>query len=391
VLGKLGFKSKTKISYKDIEIGVDKLSATQNFSTIKYTLEKNNDQDDLNFSLIENKTKTYLKFGLHYDGLYKSGVLVSFTHKNNLFKNDVAILDIILGDNFRYNFDYYIDNGFHWSFGIKSRYNRFNRNLKMDFSNGLLLDQLGINNLNITFSDFTNQIYLQTVSFQKFLLGAGLEHKLLKITSETIQNTSPIIEKSNYISAFANLKYDSFDNKYFPKKGWNFIGDVQTYLFSTDYTNQFKKFSIAKLEAGIAQTFYKKATLKMQSELGFSFGDKSVPFFDFILGGYGFEKVNNLKYFYGYDFLSNSANSIIKTTFTLDYEFYRKNHFNFAANYAQLGDNLFDNSDWISKPKYNGYALGYGLETKIGPVEVKYTWSPDTNRSFTWISVGFYF
>jgi NTE family protein len=37
-----------------------------------------------------------------------------------LFKNDVASLDIVLGDNFRYNFDYYIENGYNLSFGFKS-------------------------------------------------------------------------------------------------------------------------------------------------------------------------------------------------------------------------------------------------------------------------------
>lgn len=391
VLGKLGFKSRNKISYKDIEVGVDKLSATQNFSSIKYSLDQNKDKDDLNINLIENQTKTYLKFGLHYDGLYKSGILVNYTRKKTIFKNDVALFDAVLGDNFRYNFDYYIDNGFHWSFGLKSRYNRFNRNLMMDFSDGLLLNELGIKNLNINFSDVTNQIYVQTVSFQKFLLGAGLEYKHLKIGSETIQNATPVIENSDYLSTFINLKYDSFDNKYFPKKGWNFIGDFQSYLYSSDHTNQFTQFSIAKAEAGIATTFFNKTTIKMQSELGFTLGEKSVPFFDFILGGYGFDKVNNLKYFYGYDFLSKSADSFIKTTFTMDYEFYKKNHLNIAANFAQLGDNLFSNSNWISKAKYNGYALGYGLETIVGPVEVKYTWSPDTNKSFTWISVGFYF
>jgi NTE family protein len=391
VLGKLGFKSRKKISYKEIEIGVDKLSATQNFSTIKYTLDPSKDQDDLNIYLEENQTKSYLKFGLHYDILYKSAILVNYTQKKSLFKNDVLSIDAALGDNFRYNFDYYIDNGFHWSFGLKSRLNRFNRNLTTDFRNGLLLAQLGTNNLNIIYSDLTNQAYLQTVSFQKFLLAGGFEHKYLRIKSETLQNTTPIIENSNYFSCFVNLKYDSFDNKYFPKKGWNFIGDFQSYLYSSDYNQQFTQFSIAKAEAGIAKTFFNKTTFKMQSEVGFNIGEKSVPYFDFILGGYGFDKINNMKYFYGYDFLSQSADSFVKTTFTLDYEFYRKNHMNLAANYAQLGDNLFSNSEWMTKPKYNGYAVGYGLETPVGPIEVKYTWSPDTHKSFTWISVGFYF
>lgn len=391
VLGKLGFKSGKNISYNDFKIGIDNLTATQNFSAISYSLDPNNSKDDLNINLTENPVKTFLKFGLHYDGLYKSGILLNLTQKKTLFKNDIASFDVVLGDNFRYNFDYYLDNGFHWSFGFKSRLNRFNKNVATDFSDGQLLDQLGINSINIDFSDFSNQAYLQTVFIQKFLIGAGLEYKHLRIKSKTLENSTPTLEKSDYLSAFGYLKYDSFDNKYFPKSGWYFSGDFQSYLFSSDYTNQFNRFSIAKGDIGIATTFFKKVTLKVQTEAGFAMGKNSVPFFNFVLGGYGYSPVNNFKHFYGYDFLSINANSYIKSAFTLDYEIFKKNHLNFSANYANLGDNLFKNTDWISKPKYNGYAVGYGLETIIGPIEIKHTWSPELSKGFTWFTVGFWF
>lgn len=391
VLGKLRFKSAKKVSYDDLKVGIDNLTATQNFSTISYSIHEDGEGDELQINLTENPIKTYLKFGLHFDGLYKSGVLMNLTHKKLLLKNDVVALDLVLGDNFRYNFDYYIDNGFYWSFGFRSRFNQFNRNVATDFSEGELLDQLSLNTINIDFSDFTNQAYVQTIFIQKFLLGAGLEYKHLKIKSETLQTTAPVFEDSDYLSAFGYLKYDSFDNKYFPKKGWYFTSDFQTFLHSSDYTNTFKPFSIAKADFGFAQTIFRKATVKIQTESGFAIGDKTVPFFDFVLGGYGFNPINNFRQFYGYDFLSLSGNSYIKSSITLDYEIFRKNHLNFAANFANIGNNLFDSIDWISSPKYSGYALGYGLETVIGPVEFKYTWSPEMRKGYAWFSVGFWF
>jgi hypothetical protein len=30
----------------------------------------------------------------------------------------------------------------------------------------------------------------------------------------------------------------------------------------------------------------------------------------------------------------------------------------------------------LSTPTYSGYAVGYGLETVLGPIELKYSWSP---------------
>ena len=274
---------------------------------------------------------------------------------------------------------------------IKSRFNEFNRNVKTDFNDGTLFEQTGLNSLNMDFSDLTNQIYVQTVFIQKYLIGAGLEHKYLRIETENLEENSRVFENSTYISAFGYLKYDSFDNRYFPKNGWLFSGDIQSFLYSSDYTKEFNRFSIAKGEIGFAKNFAKKWTLKIQSEAGFSFGNESVDFFDFVLGGYGNQTINNFKHFLGYDFLSISGDSFIKSCFTIDYEIYKKNHFNFSANYANLENNLFETGNWFSKPKFSGYAIGYGYESVVGPIEIKYTWSPELPKGFTMINVGFWF
>lgn len=390
VIGKLRFKPGAKTCYDDLLKGINNINATKNFSAISYSLEANKEDVDLNINLKENPTKTYLKFGLHYDNLFKSGVLVNLTRKKTLFKNDIASLDIILGDNIRYNLDYYIENGFNLSFGFKSHYNQFNRNVAKEISS-TTFNNPDINSINVDFTDLTNQAYFQSLFVQKFLIGGGVELKFLKIKSETLANVDPIIDNSNYFSVFGYMKYDSFDNKYFPKKGWYFTGDVQSYLLSSNYTGDFKPYSIAKGDFGVAATLFKNATVKLQTDAGFSFGQESVAFFNFILGGYGYNPLNNFKYLYGYDYLSLAANSYIKSTGTVDYEFYKKNHINFSANFANIGDRIFESVDWISIPKYSGYAVGYGLETVIGPIEIKYSWSPEQPKGFTWFSIGFLF
>ena len=390
VIGKLRFKPGVKTCYDDLLKGINNINATQNFSAISYSLDKNKNGDNLNLTLKENPSKTYLKFGLHYDNLFKSAVLINLTHKKTFFKNDRTSLDIVLGDNIRYNLDYYIENGFNLSFGFKSQFNQFNRNVAKEISS-LDLGAFGINAINVDFHDLTNQAYFQSLFVQKFLIGGGIELKYLKIKSETLANTDPIIDNSNYLSLFGYMKFDSFDNKYFPKKGWYFSGDIQSYLVSSNYTGDFQPFSIAKADFGVAATLFKNVTVKFNTDAGFSFGNESVSFFNFILGGYGYNLINNFKYFYGYDYLSIAANSYIKSTGTIDYEFYKNNHFNFSANFANVGDRIFETVDWISIPKYSGYAVGYGLETRIGPIEIKHSWSPENAKGFTWFSIGFMF
>lgn len=392
VLGKLGIKDQESLSYDELRSGVDNLAASRDFSTISYTIDHDTEcGETINFKLIENPIKTYFKVGAHYDGLYKTAVLANLTRKKFLFKNDVLSLDAIVGDNIRYNFDYYIDNGFHFSFGVKSSFSTFSRNVGTDFSEGELLELLGVNSININFSDFSNSAYLQTIFAHKFVLGLGVEVKHLKIKSETLSSTSPDFDNSNYLSAFGYLKYDSYDNKFFPKKGWYVAGDFQYYHTSTDFSGNFHPFSIAKADAGYAYPISKNFSLNFQTEAGFKIGADSVPYFDFILGGYGFEPINNIRSFYGFDFLSLSGDSYIKSTLTFDYSFFKRNHFNAAVNMASIADGLFETPDWPSARKHLGYSVGYGLETILGPMEIKYTWSPELSKGFTFVSIGYTF
>ena len=391
ILGKLKFKRNIKISKTQLLKGISNLNATQNFSAINYSFESMQDGENLILELKENPNNTFLKFGLHYDDLFKSAILLNYTKKKLLVKNDVVSLDVILGDNIRYNFDYYLDNGFYWSLGFNSRLTTFNKNITSSIARDLNINS-SINTLNIDFFDLSNQAYLQTIFAQKFSIGGGLEFKFLRLKSETLQNTSSLFESSNYLSLFGFVKYDSFDKKYFPKSGWNFNSELRYYGYSSDYNNNFERFSVAKADFSFAQPVFKNTTFKFQSEGGFSIGDHTITYFDFILGGYGFQQVNNIKPFFGYDFLSLTGESYLKLSLTADYQFYKKHHFNFIANFANIGNNIFDKLDtWFINPKYSGYALGYGMETVIGPVEVKHSWSPETKNHYTWFSVGFWF
>ena len=391
VIGKLKFKKNTKLSINQFQKGILNLNATQNFSAINYSFDKMQDGEKLVLEIKENEITTFLKFGLHYDDLFKSGILLNYTKKRLIAKNDVASLDVVLGDNIRYNFDYYIDNGFYWSFGFNSKLTTFNRNINSNISRDVFFDT-NVSAINVDFLDLSNQAYLQTIFAQKFSLGGGLEFKLLKLESETLGNTNSVFENSTYLSIFGFMKYDSFDKKYFPRTGWNFNSEIRSYVYSSDYKNNFERFSFAKADFGFAQPIYKNLVFKLQTEGGFAVGERSVSYFDFILGGYGFQQVNNIKPFFGYDFLSIAGDSYVKLSLTADYEIFKKHHLNFIANFANIGNNIFDTIDtWFVKPSYTGYSVGYGMETVIGPVEIKHSWSPETKDHHTWFSVGFWF
>lgn len=398
VLGKLKLKSGEKVSYEDFNRGVNNLIATNNFDSFQYDFQPYNDGYLLRTYVKESDAKTLFRFGVHYDDLYKSAALVNLTQKRILFNNDVASLDVGLGDNIRYNFEYFIDKGFYWSIGINSRYNTFHKNINASlfFEDSELLAE-GINKIDVELSDFTNQFFVQTLFRRDFSLKIGAEHKRLNITSETIldensEDDRTVFEKSDFFSVFGELKFDTYDNKYFPNKGFYFDGDFQVFLSSSDYNNDFSQFSYAKGDVGYAFSIFKDFSFNIGSQAGFKIGEDSNNSLSFALGGYGNNFINNFISFYGYDYISLTGNSFIKGMASLDYEFLKKHHLNIAANYANVGDGIFeDTEEWLDAPDFSGYALGYGLETFFGPVEIKYTWSPETKDSKWFFNLGFWF
>jgi NTE family protein len=281
--------------------------------------------------------------------------------------------------------------------GLRSRYDEFNQSL---FAESILtpeqLAMVNVNKLAMKVNDFTNQFYLQTLFSKDLALTLGFEHKRLKFSTETIltdnnNDEETVFEKSDYLSLFGKLKFDTYDDKYFPTKGFLFDGDFHTYIHSSDYNDNFSPFSIAKATIGFSQSISKDLTVNWTNQGGFRIGEGTNQYLSFALGGYGAHLINNYTPFLGYDFLSLNGNSFVKSTLTLDYEFVKKNHINLTINVANVEDNIFETKEWLSLPDYTGYALGYALETFIGPIEAKYSWSPETKRGFWFFNIGFWY
>ena len=400
VLGKLKLRTPAKITFENFNEGINNLSATGNFQDINFRLIEGEDsKNTLLLQLRENDSRMFLRIGAHYDNLYNAAALLNVTRKRVLTNNDIASLDLMVGDNLRYDFNYYIDKGYYWSVGINSSYDYFEKNVGLDyvsFDISASEQSTQLNKLLLNYSDFTNQVYVETLFQRIFTVGIGGEHKYLRYLSETIgidENNLPrtVFESTNYYSTFGFLKYDTYDNSFFPNKGAYFSGDFHLYLLANGMNKEFEQFSIAKARIGYAKSFLKKFSAQLVAEGGFKIGGEETRSLDFSLGGYGFKEINNIVPFYGYDALDLRGDTYLKTTFTLDYEIFRKNHVNAAVNIANIGDDLFTDGKWIDGVDYSGIAIGYGLETFFGPIELKYSFSPETKTDEWYVNVGYRF
>ncbi len=390
ILSKLNLKGKDSITYNEFNHCVKGLSATGNFKSIdyKFTALPNN-KSIISFNLKENDISNSLHLGVHYDDLYKTGVLVNFTSKHALTNNDIFSFDAIFGDNLRYNLDYIVDNGFYWQFGFKSRYNSFKRNFIIDKTNNFSIFSI---NQQLKYSDFSNQLYLQSKFKERIGLKIGLEHKYIRVfTDNDITNSKDFFDNRSYYNIFGEIILDTYDSKNFTKKGFYFKADYKLYFASSkfDKGEEFNAFSQLKAKFGYAYTFLDKLTIQSISNMGLTIGDNTAVF-NYFLGGNNENFINNFVPFYGYDIADMSNTAFIQSAATLRYEIITKNYISFTGNVAGVNKNIFTEGSVFEDLK-TGYAIGIGNKSIIGPIELKYAWSPDNNQSYWYFNIGFWF
>ena len=390
ILGKLQLKKGDSVSYKDVSKKINKLTASKSFNRINYHFKNSFEGKKLEVKVKEEKVHSYFKIGIHYDLLYKTAVLLNYNHKKMFTENDELSFDFAVGDKIRYDFQYFIDNGIIPSYGIKSRYNNFTS------------DFLHESNLISTkYVDYSNAIYLQTTIDEKFAFGLGIESKHIALSSENVlaNGEEVFFDKSNYINTYSYLKLDTYNKKIFPTKGFYTDLEFKWYVWSDrnkkikkliDNSVDFHQFSQLTGRVGFATTFFDKLTFQYTSEAGYTLGKKSSQIFDYRLGGYNQNYINNFTSFYGFDTGTLSDQSFVKSEFNFRYQVYDKHHLNFIANYARIEEDVLKNGKLFDNI-ISGYAVGYGLETILGPIEIKYSWSPNSNENHWLFNLGFWF
>lgn len=385
VKGKLKIRNGDEINRKELTKRISFLAATDNYYKIDYKIKN----DTIHFQLIERKQQAELRLGAHYDDLYKSAVLANYVRKQLLIKNDELSVDLIVGDQIRFNVNYFVDNGFYTSYGLKSRYNHFRTNTRFSVE-----DNPNISQIELSYNDFTTEVFLQTTFGRKFALGIGAEVKNLQITTETLTNQNNrrlTFDNSNYINFNSHLKLDTYDNKSFPTKG--FLADVggKLYAWSSDHSNNFKSFMQIGGRIGFATTFWDRLTFQYTNDAGFTFNNPTSEVFDFYVGGYNQNYINTFVPMYGYDFAQVSDKSFLRSEFLLRYKIASKNYFSFIANYARVDPNVFGDGKDLFEDVLSGYAVGYSLDTLLGPIEIKYSWSPENREKYWLFNLGFWF
>lgn len=388
--GKLKIKSPQLASFKEIQNGINRLYSSGNFSKIDYKLnEENKNEYMLELNVTETPVKQKIRFGLHYDDFFKTGLLLNYTSKGLVLKNSTFSTDFVIGDYMRYNVNFYIDNGYLPSFGFRSRMHRFNKEINL--SEMRSPEYPNLNELNYTFNDFVNQIYIQSTLKERYAIGVGLEHQYTELFTKNISQSEDfpfaVNEKGNYWKAYAYIGADSRNNPNFASRGLMFTSSIK-YLFDSN-VKDFDK--IYEFEADLEKNFHINNFLsyRFTANFGTFFNGNNTSAQKFIVGGYVQQRFLNYTKFYGLPFATAFGDNKLILGSELQFKILKNHYAGLLMNLANVEDR-FEHIQ-LTKFKYSGYGVKYGYDSPLGPINFIWAYSPHTDKGLFNLSLGYWF
>ncbi len=371
VQGKMNLRVPSLQTYGGINQMIDRLYSTNNYRLINYDIVQKNDQNYLKLNVTEDDTRFFLKFGLHYDKVFKTGLLLNATAKRLLFRNSTVSLDVVVGDKPRYYLNYFIDNGYIPGFGV--------------YASGMSLDLRDIgSNVYENWNWFRNEAFIQSVWRDKYAIGGGISHDYYegKFTWESSYSNT-----HNFINPYAFIKTDTQDNTSFPTKGLFLYAEGKV----LDLLNKEQEGRTFQLKISSQINFPLNSWLTYRLGLfgGVTVGDEISSFYQYRIGGLFEQNVGNFVKFQGYEFGQLHSKNLLTASNTFQ--------FNFSKNYyvdahLSLG-NLFNDIkvDDILHISESSAGITAGYKSPFGQIKLNYSRSLNRNNNILSVILGHWF
>jgi NTE family protein len=358
VLGKMGLRLPSMQTYGSINKKIDKLVATNNYRFINYDIVTENNANYLKLYVTEDDTRHFLKFGLHYDEVFKTGLLLNYSAKRLLFKNSNLSLDVVVGDKPRYYLNYFIDNGYIPGFGI--------------YSSGMSFDLKNEDNNSIDkWEWFRNEMYIQSVWKDKFALGGGISHDVFQAEINGDNRRS-----SRFLNPYVFLKSDTQNDKDFPSRGIYLAAEGKVIDLLKSEVD--KRIVQVKADIRINVPLSKQFSYRLNLYGGITIGEYLPEFYQFRLGGIFEQNMINFKSFGGFYFAQLNTNNVVLASNDLQFKF-NKNYFisgNFT--FANLSEDI--NFKDAAKVNYSSIGLMAGYKSPFGQIKINFSHSLKNNQ-----------
>lgn len=212
----IGIREKHAVSVKEINEAISKLEGLDVFSSITYRISAQ-DPADLVF-VLKKKALNQLNIGFRFDTESMASILLNTTLSQRFMKGSELSLTTKLDKN------PYLQVGYNWGGGIS---NKLDINYQVGYHNFNLYDhKKRIDNIYFLWQSGVVR-YLGI--FKNYEIQAGLEWNFFGYNNELYDTGyNPLeVTPGSFVNYFASIDIDTYDDRYFPKRGYRAMGAVR--------------------------------------------------------------------------------------------------------------------------------------------------------------------
>ena len=373
-------KENSYMTINEINDAVSILSGTADYSTVKYELRGEN--HDLLLLKVKKKALNTANIGLRFDNeeIMAAILNLSFNRKTK-FANSTVNLTGRIGRSSYARLDYAIE---------RTPLRNVNLAAQLSYKDLYVYDK-GEKSFNTSYLHYLTEIGYTDMNWLNFKMQVGVRYDYFNYKSALHSKNEQTInvKPEDFISYFGLAHYETFDRKYFPRKGVSFKAE---YVMYTDnfwtYKGEFPFSAISGDFAGIIRTssrFSITPSLYGRVLMG---TNVAYPFMNVLGGEYPGTYVPHQLPFAGINRMEIFDKSLVIAKTTLRYRFSHDHFLSLTGNYGKHGNdplNIIDHSDiW-------GVNIGYGYNSIAGPLNTTIGYSNHIKNPRAYIGIGYSF
>ena len=257
---------------------------------------------------------------------------------------------------------------------------------------GLNLYDFTTNKFKLNYLNTRQEIYVSNINWSLFDMRFGIRNEFYDLrsflSSTNITGDYDMdMTRNDYVSLFLTARADTFDDGYFPTKGFT-AGVAYDWTFA-GFPYKINNFHALHFGAKVVVPAQRIFAFIPSINFRFLFGKEvPLPYMNCVGGSIPGRYIDQQVPFIGLNKIAVTGN--ILTVFRADFRFnLAKNHYlTGIVNYLRDCESF---KDYVDGPGSFGAGLEYSYDTIFGPVSADIHWSSITRKPGFYIGIGYYF
>lgn len=376
---KIRIDEHSEITLDDIHLEITRLYGTKAFSGVTYRLLGNSPYDlEL---LLKVQPLNTMNLGFRFDSEEMAAILLNTTLNDRALHGSQVSLTARLSQNPYVKVEYSLDNTFLRRFNLAYmfQYNDINYYWK------------GKKRNSVTYRYHMAELGVSSYYFHKFKFQVGVRYEyfdynsLLFAQEDEVMNVRP----EGFFSYYGATHFETYDSRFYPNRGVSFR--VGYSLYTDNLVTYDEGVPFSALFVNLAPVISVSDRLKMLpsvygrvligNHLAYSYMNN--------VGGTVFGRYTSQQLpFLGINRVEMFDNSVLVGKVHLRQRMGRKHYLSLQGNYAWQDDHFFDL--WGQKGIIGG-GVGYSRDSRLGPIDVLFSFSDWSKKLEFYLNFGFHF